>query len=75
MHNLANSEDPDEMWHFIRVFTICEDKKYLQRKIYNFYLKIIMIMIKMIDPKFTVLNQKEESISAFKMYGLLWIYY
>ena len=35
--NLANSEDPDEMPHFIKVYTICLDKYYLQRKKYNLF--------------------------------------
>ena len=34
MCTLANSEDPDEMLHFIRVCTVCLDKNDLQRKEY-----------------------------------------
>ena len=32
---LANSEDPDEMLHFISVITISQDKKDLPRKLYS----------------------------------------
>ena len=32
----TNSIDPDEMLHFIRVYTVCKVKKDLQTKEYNF---------------------------------------
>ena len=35
MGTLANSEDPYEMRHFIRVCIVCQDKIDLQRKKYN----------------------------------------
>ena len=34
MSTFANSEDPDEMLHFIRVFTVCKGKNDLQTKEY-----------------------------------------
>ena len=37
MSTFANSEDSDEMLHFIRVFTVCKGKKDLQTKKYNFF--------------------------------------
>ena len=37
MGTFTNSEDPDEMPHFIRVYTVCEGKKDLQMKKYNFF--------------------------------------
>ena len=42
MHTLTNSEDPDEMWHFIRVYTVCqEEEKQFSEKQIEFYLEII----------------------------------
>ena len=35
MSTFANSEDPDEMQHFIRVYTVCKGKNDLQTKKYN----------------------------------------
>ena len=35
MSTFANSEDPDEMQHFIRVYTVCIRKKDLQNKEYS----------------------------------------
>ena len=32
MNTFANSEDPDEMLHFIRVYTVCKGKKDLQAR-------------------------------------------
>ena len=55
------------MWHFIRFYIICQDKNDLQRKKYNFCLKIITcdpLIYAMDQPKCIVLNQKEESKSA-----------
>ena len=34
MSTFANSVDPDEMQHFIRVYTVCKSKKDLKTK-YN----------------------------------------
>ena len=59
------------MRHFIRVYTVCQAKNSLQRKKYNFYLEIIACdpMIYTMDhPKFIVLYQKEESISAKRVF-------
>ena len=35
--NNTNSEDPDEMLHFIRVYTVCKGKKDLQTKENNIF--------------------------------------
>ena len=32
MNTFANSEDPDEMLHFIGVYTVCKGKKDLQAR-------------------------------------------
>ena len=40
MHSLANSEDPDKMPHdvaFIRVYTVCLEKKNTSEKEIQFY--------------------------------------
>ena len=71
MRIFANSEDPDEMPHIVSfhqcLHNLLKDKNYHQRKKYIFYLGIITCdpSIYEIDhPKFIILNQKEESISA-----------
>ena len=68
MCTLANSEDPDEikhliMRHFIRVYTLCEDKKKFRARNYNLRDPSIYAMD---CPKFIVhvSNQEEEAISA-----------
>ena len=38
MGNFTNSADPDEMWHIIRVYTVCKGKKDLQTKEYCYVL-------------------------------------
>ena len=68
MGTLANSEDPDEMWHDMAVFHQGLHNL-LKRKwlTYNFNLEIITVtpsIYKMGYPKFIVSNQKEESIHA-----------
>ena len=37
MITFANREDPDEMLHFIRVYTVCKGKKDLKTKEYNIF--------------------------------------
>ena len=40
MSTFANSGDPDEMLHFIKVYTVCKGKKDLQTKEYNIFVKL-----------------------------------
>ena len=37
MSTIANSEDPDEMQHFIRVYTVCKGKNNLHTEEYFFF--------------------------------------
>ena len=53
------------MLHFIRVYTVCKGKKYLQTKEYNIFENYNQKSLDMYNDyaKFIVSNQKEESIS------------
>ena len=53
MYRLANSDDLDEITHFIRVYTVCfmYDKKGSSEKEMQFYLEIISC-----DPSFSIYN-------------------
>ena len=68
MSLLANSEDPDEMWHngaFHPGLKCLVRQNDLQRKKYIFYLEIITCdpsIYTMDHSKFIVSNQKDESI-------------
>ena len=58
------------MQHFIRVWTICQDKNNLQRKKIQFYLDNITChpsIYTMDNLKFIVPNMKEKSISAYRV--------
>ena len=37
MDTFVNNEDPDEMLHFIRVYTVCRGQTDLQLKVYNHF--------------------------------------
>ena len=71
MHTLEKSEDPDEMLHhimlhFIRVYTVCQDKTSFRVR-NTIYLENIICdssMYSMDHPKFIISNQKEELIST-----------
>ena len=63
MRTLANSEDLDEIAHFIRVYAACFDKKDPQRKKYNVFRNYKLWTLDIMNhPKFIASNQKEESI-------------
>ena len=36
MSTFVNGEDPDEMHHFVRVYTVCKGQKDLQTKVKEF---------------------------------------
>ena len=61
---MANSEDPDEnatqMWHFIRVCTVCKYKNDLQREKNQYYLEIITC-----DPSVYAMDHLDLTVSNF----------
>ena len=65
MSTFANSEDPDEMQHFIRVYTVCKCKKGLQTKEYNIFLNYnpTPLDIYNVLSQVYISNQKKELIT------------
>ena len=69
MHTLANSENPDEMLHnsvFHQCLCLLRQKLSPEKNV-QFYLEIIIcdpLIYSMDHPKFSISNQKEESVSA-----------
>ena len=60
MGTLANVEDTDEMLHYIRVCTICQDKINLQRKKYTILGEIITC-----DPSKHTMDHSDYLVCSF----------
>ena len=77
MSTFANSEDPDEMQHYlhsIRVYTVCKGKTDLQTIFFLNFNLTPLDMYNGLYPKFIVSNQKKESISIQRVKFMIWIF-